>query len=236
MPILPNPTLTANGLYGISWGSGASSPYMNGLTNYWPMEETGGTRADPVGSATLTDNNTVMSTTGMHLNAALFVAGNSERLSIASFSLPATPTVSFWFYGTDASCCAGLFTLGAFGNSTFSFMKNSAGGAVRLRISDGASNVEAVSAAGKWDGLWHHVLGYQGADGKAHLWLDAVESVSASALGGSLFVGPAELRIGLQLDYLSGAVDEVGVWNRLLTADERTTLYNSGVGKFYPTF
>jgi hypothetical protein len=36
--------------------------------------------------------------------------------------------------------------------------------------------------------------------------------------------------------YLNGKIDEVNVWNRELTATEVTTLYNSGTGKFYPTF
>ena len=31
-------------------------------------------------------------------------------------------------------------------------------------------------------------------------------------------------------------IDELNVWNRALTTDERTELYNSGTGKFYPTF
>ena len=31
-------------------------------------------------------------------------------------------------------------------------------------------------------------------------------------------------------------IDEVNIWNRELTALEVTDLYNSGTGKFYPTF
>lgn len=172
----------------------------------------------------------------MQANAALFAAASSQFLSASSFSLPSTPTVSFWFYGTDASSLAGTFTLGNWGNSTFSVIKNSTAGALRLRISNGSSNVEATSASGKWDGLWHHIVAYQGADGKAHLWVDGVESVSASALTGSLFLGPSTLTFGHQLDNLSGAMDEVGVWSRVLTADERAALYNYGAGKFYPGF
>jgi hypothetical protein len=33
---------------------------------------------------------------------------------------------------------------------------------------------------------------------------------------------------------MQGWVDEVGIWNRMLTADERAALYNSGNGIAYP--
>jgi len=34
--------------------------------------------------------------------------------------------------------------------------------------------------------------------------------------------------------FFDGMIDEVGVWSRLLTSDEVTTLYNAGAGLSYP--
>ena len=34
--------------------------------------------------------------------------------------------------------------------------------------------------------------------------------------------------------YFNGIIDEVGIWNRVLTSSEVTELYNSGAGKQYP--
>jgi len=34
--------------------------------------------------------------------------------------------------------------------------------------------------------------------------------------------------------YTNGIIDEVGIWDRVLTSTEITELYNSGVGKQYP--
>ena len=34
--------------------------------------------------------------------------------------------------------------------------------------------------------------------------------------------------------FYSGKIDEVGIWNKVLTPTEVTELYNSGAGKFYP--
>lgn len=221
----------------IEWeGDQAQSSLLTGLVHYWTLDEASGTRADSVGGATLTDNNTVTSTTGVHGSAASVISGNSEYLSVTSFSLPSTPTVSFWFKGTDSNSFSGLFSLGAFGNSTFTAFKDSGAGAIRFTISNGSGQVAVASASGKWDGAFHHVVAWVSADAKAHLVVDGVESVSAGALTGTLFVGPATLQIGRQIDNLTGVVDEVAVWSRVLTPDERATLYNSGAGKFYPSF
>jgi len=35
-------------------------------------------------------------------------------------------------------------------------------------------------------------------------------------------------------DYMDGLVDEVGIWNKVLTSGEITDLYNSGSGLAYP--
>ena len=55
------------------------------------------------------------------------------------------------------------------------------------------------------------------------------------------FTGSSSNTIGLQFGraalggkYLNGILDEVGIWNRELTASEVTQLYNSGAGKQYP--
>jgi hypothetical protein len=37
-------------------------------------------------------------------------------------------------------------------------------------------------------------------------------------------------------NFLNGSVDELNIWNKQLTATEVTELYNSGAGKFYPTY
>ena len=41
---------------------------------------------------------------------------------------------------------------------------------------------------------------------------------------------------GIGAGIFNGKIDEMYLWNRTLTASEVTTLYNSGTGKFYPTF
>jgi hypothetical protein len=52
-------------------------------------------------------------------------------------------------------------------------------------------------------------------------------------------IGSVQFPNGVQSDYFlpnGSKIDEVNVWNKELTATEVTELYNSGAGKFYPTF
>ena len=55
-------------------------------------------------------------------------------------------------------------------------------------------------------------------------------SLSMPAGGGKVFVGSNNAGSG---GFYNGLIDEVGVWNRTLTATEVTELYNAGAGKQY---
>ena len=44
----------------------------------------------------------------------------------------------------------------------------------------------------------------------------------------AVFRGPMRMRI------LDGSVDELGLWNRVLTSGEMTNLWNGGAGLTYP--
>jgi len=74
----------------------------NSLVAFWPLNETSNgsgavSRADLVGTNTLTDNNTVTSATGLvYNNSANFVAANSEQLIIASNAALQMGDVDFW--------------------------------------------------------------------------------------------------------------------------------------------
>src|SRR4051812_43478016 len=81
----------------------AASPLLTNLASYWKLEEASGTRADEIGSQTLTDNNTVTQAVGKLGNAAQFTAANSESLShadSATLSLGADQdfTLGAWVY------------------------------------------------------------------------------------------------------------------------------------------
>lgn len=90
---------------------------------------------------------------------------------------------------------------------------------------------------------WHHVVmtydGSQDVSG-VNIYVDDT-SVALSIVGNNLTGSTSNSdnsSIGAGSNgtayYMKGRIDEVGVWNRELTASEVTELYNSGAAKQYP--
>lgn len=75
---------------------GLSAMY-NSLISYWKLDEVSGSRADSIGSNTLTDNNTVTSNTGIvYPLAAETLIANSENLSLTDNASISTGDINFW--------------------------------------------------------------------------------------------------------------------------------------------
>jgi len=210
-----------------------------GLVSYWNLDEASGNRSDSHGTNHLTDNNTVTSADNTHPGfgkAASFVAANSEYLSLASQSVITSGqarTVAFWLNRTA--------TAGA--NDTHFLIGNSVGDGSRLIdiVGQGSDpnaqltlfvNGTSTPSAGFYSaGQWMLVVyTYDGAT-THKIYVDTTERVSYtggdSGNSGAMFVGngPAS-----PADMLMGAL---GVWSRVLTAQERTDLYAAGAGLFY---
>ena len=88
------------------------------------------------------------------------------------------------------------------------------------------------------DGGWHLIIGtWEQAGGTCHVYLDNVEDVTpnydgsfvtTNALGdgGNLYIG----KRGDGLNF-TGSIDEVQIYDKVLTSDERTALWDNGVGR-----
>lgn len=212
---------------------------LNGLVSYWKLDEVSGTRYDSVGDNDLTDNNTVGSTgDAMDGAAASFVTANSEYLTgnspfsdVTSFSLwfktsqsADYPTV-FWHNPGDNNPPLGVY---------FTSSNTLIG---RCTTSDNVQN-EITVATGANDGNWHHLMGwFDPDDKKGYFSLDGATPVATAAHSVATLrtSGVTALSIGYFLYVLfQGQVDEVAIWDRVLTEDERAELYAAGAGKFYP--
>lgn len=219
------------GGYSVSGGV-ALSTLVTGLVSYWSLDQPSGTRADSVGSADLTDNNTVGSDTGKNGNAASFVAANSESLSTTTTFPPSEAdfSVSGWIKPTATS---GVHIIFASGNGT---------GAGEWQLWQGGDFVVELDSggsvgAGAASTDWQHVfLSYTTADKKLAFYCNNVLRNTATGAGTGAYGAGKVFSIGKWADgsyCYDGLIDEVGFWSRVLTEDERTELYNSGPGKFY---
>ncbi|HEV3137225.1 MAG TPA: Ig-like domain repeat protein, partial [Pirellulales bacterium] len=87
--------------------------------------------------------------------------------------------------------------------------------------------------------MWYHVVGvYDGAN--VRIYVNGSCQTYTGAMSGNLIAATGPLQIGMEdswpAEYLVGAVDEVGIWNKALTSTDVTTLYNSDHGSYgnYP--
>jgi hypothetical protein len=208
-----------------------------GLVSYWNLNETSGNRADSHGSNTLTDNNTVTSVVNaggaMRNAAASFVAANSESLSRTNFS-PLTETItrslSFWFQG-PATGYTGLLTVGATpaeASPTYqlNFENN------KLRIVHMGALVTGTTTI--TDGTWYFgVLIYDHSLAQLRVYINDVLELSENTAETTAYTDTNFYLGSSATGYWGRTIDEVGVWSRVLTAQERTDLYNAGAGLFY---
>lgn len=215
------------------------------LVSYWSLEEASGTRADAHGGHTLSDNNTVTSGTGKVGTAAQFTAANSESLSASDhddFSINGDFSVLAWVKPSalGASTFRRVATKDDVGSNREWSLYISDGGNVVLEVFDSVSGfIQASSSAITSDGnTWSCLIStYTAADKKARVYVNAgSEAVSAALTNGpgnttsGFYIGTASDGSFQDMD---GLIDEVGIWGKLLTSDERTWLYNSGSGRSY---
>ena len=148
-------------------------------------------------------------------------------------------TISMWYKTTDTEYSLINKSLYASTNNRYFLIDEGAG----LYISfAGSSKVETTPVTGYNDGLWHNVVVVFDRDGLMKLYLDNVfkESNNISAQSAHdmqsshhLFLGRYNDDVAGQLPHstfgiLNGAIDEVRIYNRALSADEIRYHYNRG--------
>ena len=217
---------------------GGHATLGDGLVSYWKLDEANSTRFDSVVATgnDLTDNNTVASAAGIQGDAASFVAANNESLTSATLAVTGLPefTVAQWIK-LPASATNGEVTFVEWNfNSTFKYAchisRPAFSNSIRVyaHTQDGSPADMQSSVSYPDDLAWHLVIAWY--DGAYHISLDGGTPGTAS-VSEAIYTGANRLEVGAA--GWTQQIDEVGVWSRVLTAQERTDLYNSGVGLTY---
>jgi hypothetical protein len=215
------------------------------LIAYWKLDEASSTRLDTFGSNHLTDNNTVTQAVGKKGSAAQFTNANDEYLSRADNAALSVGDIDFtfacWVYLDSKTTDRMIISKGEAGGATLEYVlryKFSTDNFQFTGSSDGAGSgtpaagVFSSSAGSPSIGTWYFVAAWH--DSVANTMNiqvnnGTVDSVSFTA---GFFNGANEFRIGNHLNNpsnaMDGRIDEVGFWKKVLTAQERTDLYNGG--------
>ncbi|MDV7216318.1 sialidase family protein [Streptomyces prunicolor] len=159
----------------------------------------------------------------------------SDRLPLGTKDF----TVSLWFRYTATTGDQPFLWMGGVGTTQPQVWLRGepAGNHVRALITtrDGATAVHTTSVVttGAYnDGQWHHAVLRRGG-GQLTLSVDGTAVSTADVVGSVSRNSPFGVHIGQRVDslqYLTGSIDEVHVWDRLLTDDELAAQHPSPAG------
>ena len=221
---------------------------------YWKTDESSGNAADATGNGhTLTNLNGVVYSAGKINNAADGGSSNAAKRLEATdngtygFTTGAM-SMSVWVNVTTAPSSGNLSILfdHLYGNTTSGMeydlaYDNRSGqpctAPALTFVRAGSATDIACANVTLSTGTWHHIVGtYDGST--LTLYEDGTSiATHSSTAGGANFGstgGVATLAAWGGGNYLSGLVDEAGIWSSALTAADVTALYNSGAGVQYP--
>jgi hypothetical protein len=203
---------------------------QNGLVGYWPFcgnanDESGNGNHGTVNGATLTidrfgNMNAAYSFNGLsdYIQGYLSGIGNTEFTSLSA-----------WIYYTGD---AGgqpydlYFQFGSYGQHTFAYGYNYTNHNLDLYSQCFANPYSAVNL----NNNWHHLTVVDSST-VTSIYIDGqIFTTFASGSSGNCFLGSNYFLIGGGADnqFVTGKLDDIGIWNRALTAQEVQQLYIQG--------
>jgi hypothetical protein len=234
-------------------GSSSATTLLACLRAYWALgEATAATREDShINNLDLADNNGVTQVAGKVGNGAGFALASSQSLTLAGASASllscgnADFTITAWVKLTDLTATYILVSKGTPLPSTNSMeyqlaFNSTTGGRWQFLVGNGVSSGQTQHATAAIAGTWVFLVGrHDAAANTVTLTLNdpTVLPATASWSGGSYNSG-LDFAIGkyggFAGGYANAVIDEVGVFNCVLTDAEILHLYNGGAGRTYP--
>ena len=213
----------------------------NGLVGWWPFngnanDESGNGNNGSVNGATLTADRFGNS------NKAYFFNGSSNSISIPNIAIQGNGnrSISAWFYTYPSALWSTGATIISTGSGT-----NQTGGTFNLRLDN--QNQYAGFMGGDFSGggndyfpngnilvnnsIWHHIV-VTYSNGQLEFYIDGNLEKTASinilnTNGQTNFVGKSNDFNTSAAAWWDGKIDDIGIWNRVLTQTEITALYNA---------
>lgn len=206
------------------------------LLAYWKLENVNAT----IGGFTLTNRNTVGFNNGLYGLAADGGSSNTNKSLVVGNNLGiagnGTISISLWVKLTTeiGSGTYGIFDHGNVDTNDryIQVYYEYNAGTRRLALDNSGTNTNYNIALGTTS--WYHlvVTRNSGAAGTADLWVNNVKQVNAGAKGSGT-AGSNKFEIltdNSEVIFWSGLIDDIGVFNKVLSATEIASIYNSGGG------
>ncbi|HLO60906.1 MAG TPA: Ig-like domain-containing protein [Bacteroidales bacterium] len=220
------------------------------LVSYWKLDETSGSTANDA----LTTNPGTVSGSGATVNqsgkisTAFSFDGTDDGVSMGNKSVLNMGTstdfsISAWFKTSSAN---DQFIVSKYGSGyTPGYFIGTDGGYAYAVIRDGVGtgSAEAIAVTGTTlvnNNAWHLITATFDRDGLLRVYVDGTQQATGSVTTVTETVTNTESfcigyrNVSGSYKAFTGSIDEVGIWNKVLTASEVTQLYNSGAGSAYP--
>lgn len=193
-------------------------------------------------SRTLTNNAGVTFVPGKLGDCGRFAMASSQYLSSSSSAFAITGNIT-------VACWAKFASSGSFKRLVSRFVQGEGG--YTLSTDSSADNLVGFGCMGVGGtgnptsgplntGQWYHFVGwFDAATSTAYLKVDNGSPISeAIPLGGAMANPSVDFMLGAfdapVTQYHDGDLDEVAVWNRVLTSAEHDDLYNGGAARTWP--
>lgn len=215
------------------------------LVAHWGLEEASGNRLDDFGNNTSTSNNSVGTAAGKIGQAAQFVAASSQYLSIAdnaalSMGVGVRFSFALWVKLNTVSAVRTLLSKRAGGgNLEYWIRYSNSSNRFEFTVSPNGTSTTTVTAnvfGAPSTATWYLIITkYDGTNISLSVNAGTPDTAAFSA---DVVDGSQTFRIGAgnNSEYMDGAVDEIALWKRALSAGEETVLYNGGSGLAYSNF
>jgi hypothetical protein len=203
-----------------------------GLIHYYKLESSS---TDSIGSNNGTDTTiTYSAANGKVNNGAGF--GGASFIDIGNFALGSGDfTIAFWFKTTNVTVLQQLIGKDVSGTREYTITIGATSG--KVSFLDFISSNNVTSSISSVNNTWEHIcitrisnvleiFNNNVSGGTAANTKNYADITKPIQFGAREFVGFR--------GFLTGAMDEIGFWNRGLTSAEITELYNGGNGLTYP--
>ena len=208
-----------------------------GLLAYYTMSDVNDSSGN---GRNLTNNAGVTFVPGKVGNCGRFAAASSQFLSRTDTGLAISGNLSVacWVKFASATDFKRMVSRFVQGTGGYTMATTPTNGVAWGCVGTGGT-ANAVSANLNND-QWYHLIGTFELTGSiASLYVDNGAAITDTIIsGGGMATPDVDFMIGAfdstPTNFMDGDIDEVAIWNRVLTADERTYLYNGGNGRTWP--
>lgn len=216
----------------------------DGLISYWKLDESSGDAIDAHSDNDGTITGATQNVSGK-LNTAYSFDG-SDRVDISNVLADITDqdtlSISLWVKGAGQNdkIILGFCKDSAGFNNLLDIGTSNSGSFNKLRIFryDDSAQINSTGATTILDNTNFYHIVFTCDAGTWVAYVNGVSEINGSyspATNGfnKVFMG-VTITATSYYGYFTGVVDEVGIWNRALTSDEASALYNAGSGLAYP--